>query len=173
MSNYVGGLRARLIRESVYQEVRSALTDLGWFDGGRRHLPITFLDEGVPNSSEVEFNTAALSDESQIQIEDELGSNLAEHRWTYYIDFYGESDALSTHFVHDVRDILAGRFNSIGRITPTIPVFDWTMPTPPEIFYVAVEDIVIDRAHNFPSPRLAHWYAVRFDIVDSYADEVY
>lgn len=173
MSNYVGGLRARLIRESVYQETRSALTALGWFDAGRRHLPIAYLDEAVPNNVEVDFNTAALSDESQTQNEEELGSNLAEHRWTFYVDFYGESDALSTHFTHDLRDILAGRFNSIGRTTATIPVYDWTMATPPQIFTVGVEDIVLDRAHNIPTPRRAHWYAVRFDIVDNYADEVY
>lgn len=168
---YVGGLRARVIRESVYQEVRRALTALGWFDSGRRHLPITFLDEAVPNREEVALNTAALSDEAHSEVEEELGSNLAEHRWTYYIDFYGESDALATHVAHDIRDILGGRFNSVGRTSPTIPVYDYSIATPDFLFYVGIENILVDRAHNFPSARLAHWYAIRFEIVDNYADE--
>lgn len=173
MSQYVGGLRARLIRESVYREVRSALTALGWFDAGRRHLPIAFLDEAVPNREEVQLNTGALSDEAHNETEEELGSNLAEHRWTYYVDFFGESDALATHFIHDIRDILAGRFNSIGRTGPTIAVYDYSIATPVFLFNVGIEHILVDRAHNFPSARLAHWYAVRFEIVDNYADEEY
>lgn len=173
MSNYVGGLRARLIRESIYQEVHTALAALGWFDANRRHSPVTFIDEEVPNREEVPFNTAALTDSSEEETEEEIGSNLSEHRWTYYVDFYGESDALSTHFIHDVRDILMGRFNSLNRTDPSIPVYDWTQATPSLLFRVGIENMVVDRAQNFPSPRLAHWYALRFEVVDHYADEVY
>lgn len=173
MSQYVGGLRARLIRESVYREIKRALTDLGWFDPGRRHLPVTFIDEPVQNRDQVEFNTAALSDETQSEVPDELGSNLAEHRWTFYVDFYGESAPLGTHFIHDVRDILGGRFPSLDRTGPKVDVYDWTQATPSYLFYVDIEGLLVDRAQNWPSPRLANWYMCRFDVVDNYADENY
>lgn len=173
MTLYVGGLRARFIRESVYQHVRSAITDIGWFDAGRVHLPITFLDEAVPNRDEVKINTAALSDETQDESEEEIGSNLSEHRWLFYIDFYGESDALSTHFIHDVRDILRGRFTHLGQTGPHISVYDYSMATPGYLFDVQIENVLVDRAHNVPTPRLAHWYSVRFEVVDHYADQDY
>lgn len=173
MSQYVGGLRARLIRESIFQELQTSLAALGWFDTNRRHKPITLLDEAVPDREQVLVNTAALTDTNEIETDEEVGSNLAEHRWTFYLDFYGESDALATHFVHDVRDLLRGRFPSIGRTDPSIPVYDWTQATPSYLFRVQIENMVVDRAQNFTSPRLAHWYALRFEVVDVYADEDY
>lgn len=173
MSNYVGGLRARLIRESTYNMINDSLTALGWYNPGRKHKPVTFHAYPVPADEPVAPNTAALSDEGITETEDELGSQLAEHRWTFYVDFYADSDALGLHFQQDVRAILGGRFNALGRVLPIVDVYDYTQATPPLIFTVQIENIVGDRAHDFPKRHQQFWYAVHFHIVDYYGNETY
>jgi hypothetical protein len=171
VSQIVGGLRARLIRDSTYRWIYDGLAALGWFDAGRRHLPVSFTGKPVDADQEIQFNTVALVDLDTGEYDLELGSNLAEHRTTYYVDFYAESDVVGKELIHDVRDILAGRMSSIGRAHPHVPVYDYRQATPPLAFYVEVEDLVVDRAHDFPKPWLKNWYACRFDIVDHYGDE--
>jgi hypothetical protein len=151
--------------------VNDSLTILGWFDVGRKHTAITFIDSPVGNQTEIPLNTLALSDEDEIEHDDELGSQLAEHRWQFYIDFYAENNSVGLHLSRDVRDIVAGRFGSIGRNAPIVHVYDYTMATPAAIFTVEIENVVRDRAHDFPKKHLQHWYAVRFEIVDHYATD--
>lgn len=168
---YVGGLRARLIRDSIYRTLNSGLTELGWFDSGRSHLPIHFEPTSIDDSQAVEKNTAALADWDTTERPDELGSLLAEHRHTYYVDFYAENDAIGVHFMTDVKDILGGRMPSIGRSEPTITVYDWTQATPPAIFTVSVENIIIDRPMMPSKPWHRFMRTVRFEIVDHYSTD--
>lgn len=168
---YVGGLRARLIKDSVYYTLNAALDALGWYDPARKHAPVTFEGEAQDTATEIPLNTLALSDEAEFSRDLELGSNLAERPWTMYVDLFAESDSLGLHLIRDVKDILEGRMPSIGRDWPAITVMDWTMATPAEIFRVDVEQVRIDRAHNYPHPYLRHWYSCQFQIVDAYNDE--
>lgn len=169
---YVGGIRARLIRQSLYEMVHDSLTALGWFSPGRQHLPFSFSAYSLQNTQEpIPFNTLALADGDVLSEDQEVGTLLSEFRWTYYLDFYGENDAISLHVTQDIKDILQGRMASIGRAQPNLRVYDYTMATPSAIFTCHIEDVVIDRANDFPQPWKRHWYAVRFDVVDAYADE--
>lgn len=168
MTIYVGGLRARLIRESTYQAVYDALETIGWFDSGRRHSPISFLPTGVDDSENVALNTAALADWDITEEEDEMGSLMSEHRQVYYVDFYAEDDAVGMDFSTDVKDILAGRMPSIGRGAPRIEVYDYTQATPPVIFTVGVENVAIDRPSVFERPWQRYFRTVRFELVDTY-----
>ncbi len=167
----VGGLRAQLIRESVYQELWRALSELGWFDSGRRHKPITFPGVTETNENEIPLNRIALVDEDVFEFEYELGNTAIEAHWTFWVDFYAENESLGKHVIYDVKDILGGRMSTIDRAKPRIPVYDWTLATPQEIFAVQIEDIVVDRAKDFPKPYQKHWYACRFTVVDAYGDE--
>jgi hypothetical protein len=167
----VGGLRARLIRDSIYHALYDAVDDLGWFDVGRRHKPIVFTGAAVANDEEIALNTVALSDEDLSELDLELGSTGVETRWTYYVDFYAEDDSIGKHFIHDIRDILGGRMSSIGRDHPNVVVYDYRMATPGSMFVVQLENIEVDRAHDFPKPWQKHWYACRFDVVDAYYDD--
>lgn len=171
MTTIVGGIRARLIRDSVYHCIYDALAELGWFDSGRRHLPIVFDGGLVDQAEEIQLNTVALVDEDLVADDLELGSNLAEHNWTFYVDFYAENDVIGKELINDVRDILAGRMSTIGRAHSSVTVYDYREATPSELFTVQLEDIVVDRAHDFPKPWLKHWYACRFTVVDAYGDE--
>ena len=162
----VGGLRARLIRESLFQHIETALGDLGW-------TTIEFLASPKPNDEAIELNTLVLSDEDLIEDQAEMGSLLAEHRWTFYVDFYAADEAIGLHVIRDVKDIVGGRIPSIGVQRPNFPVYDFTQATPPVEFYCDIEDVVVDRAHDFPKPWQKYWYACRFTVVDHYADEDY
>lgn len=169
MATIVGGTRARYIRESVFRMIEDGLTQLGWFDASH-DLIIPLKWEASPRNQDVqiEFNTATLSDENTTGDEIELGSQLTENVWSMYIDFFADSDALGLHFIRDVQDILRGRFSITGRTSTTFPVFDYGQATPPIIFYCDIENVFVDRAHQFLKPWLEHWYSCSFDVVDIY-----
>ena len=168
---YVGGLRARLVKESLFQMVNNALEDLGWFDAGRQHSPIQFLDKEVANDDEVPLNTLSLADGDIVASALEMGSTLSEHSWAFYLDFFGESDVLSLDVSRDLKDILEGRMPSIGRVAPRFTVYDYTMATPPEIFVCDISGVSLDRAQNFPKQWQKYWRSVSFVVNDEYADE--
>lgn len=171
MSIYVGGLRARMIQEAIYRELRGALESLGWFDSNRAHSPIIFLAEAVEDQAAVAVNTAALTSTFVDETEEELGSHFSEHRWTFYVDFYAENEAIGTHFTSDLKDIVSGRMPSIGRSEPRISVYDYTQATPSWIFDVGVENVFMDRPSIFTYQWQRFYRALHFEIVDSYGQD--
>lgn len=176
MTAVVGGLRNRLIRMSIYNTVNDALDALGWFDTGRFHRPISFIDGPVGNDSAVgaspiPLNTLSLTYDTIDGQDLEIGSNLSEETWTGFLDFYAENDALGMHVASDLRDILRGKMPSIGRGFPNVTVYDYRQATPPELFVCEFTGVVLDTAHNTIHPWQKHWYSVRFDVVDAYGDE--
>lgn len=169
MADIVGGLRARLIRESVFRMVEQGLTDLDWFDSNNPNLPISFLSRSQNQDEPIEPNTVALSDENTTGIELELGSQLTETRWQMYFDFFADSDAIGLHLVRDIKDILEGRMTFIGRDDPSFYVYDYRQPVPPILFKCQIENVTVDKAHGFVKPWLEHWYACAFTVVDTYS----
>lgn len=167
-----GGLRTRYIQYSFYRMLNDALADLGWFDSGRDHLPINPVASDIPADQEIPRNTLAVSWGDYAYTDIELGSTLAEHVHIGYVDFYAENDSVGSHMIHDVAAILAGRLTAIGRNGPTLQVYDYTLTTPALLFTCTLEDIVVDKAQNFPRDWQRHWWACRFSVVDEYADDV-
>lgn len=168
---YVGGLRARLIRDSVYRTVYDGLETRGWFAVASSHLPVTFPAVPVDINAQVAFNTIGMSDEDMVPAPAELGSGFTEFSWPMFVDVYGEDDSISLHLVGDIAALLAGRMPSVGRTDPHVVVTDWTLATPVPIFVVQVEDVRTHKAHDFPHPWLQHWRSCSFTIVDAYCDE--
>lgn len=167
----VGGLRARLIRDSLYHMVNDALIALGWFGTPRQYKPIDFRYAQYNHNEPIAINTLALADEVRHNAEMEMGSILSEHRWTMYLDFFGESDALSVHLINDCKDILEGRMPSIGRDNNTFIAYDYTQATPPSFAGCEIESCVIDRARDFRKPWEEHWYSLQFEVIDYYGTE--
>lgn len=167
----VGGLRARFIRESLYQMLYTAIDDLDWFDAGRRHSPVTFNSIPIAPSDQIPVNTCVLADANTTDAESELGSLMSEVRWTFYVDFYGENDALGLHFSRDIKDILQGRMASIGRTRPDLSVYNYQQATPSVIFHCQIENVALDRPSVITQPFQRYWFSIRFDVVDEYADE--
>lgn len=180
MSTYVGGARQRLIDDSLYHLIRDHLATLGWFNttiydlptpGTRQHHPVTFVTEPIKHEEPIQLNTIALTDGNTDDHEAELGSNLGEERSIMYVDVFAENKAIGKSIAYDIRDILAGRFASLGLTSPTLHAYDYHMATPSVIFTCDIENIKVDRAQDFPHPWLQNWYAVRCEIVDYYESD--
>lgn len=170
MADYVGGLRARLVRDSVFFTIKNTLGAIGWFDAGRRHQPLTVTTEQQNLGTEIPLNTLAVTDEGRSTRDIELGSNFSSKPWVFYADFFAESDSLSIDVSNDIADILEGRFPAFGRVGPVVQVYDYTQATPTPIFYVDIESVRIDRGQRFSEPYLRHWRSVQWLVVDYYND---
>lgn len=171
MAEYVGGLRARLIKDSVYHTVHAAMADLGWFTPGRQHQTVTMIPEPVENDVEIKPNLISLSDESNSSLDMEIGSNLAQQNWDFIFDVYAEDSQLGLQMAVDIRDILAGRFSSIGRSAPVIQVYDYTQTTPTPIFKCDLENISHDKQRVTNKSWQRHWFVVFFTVVDQYEND--
>lgn len=171
MTIYTGGLRARFIKDSVYNMVRDALDDLGWFDPGREHMTVTLLPEPLEDEEAIRPNLIALDDDAILSGDSEMGSNLSTHEWDMVFDIYAESASLGQHLAIDIRDILQGRMSTIGRHAPIVKVYDYAQATPVEIFKCDLENISYDRARSATKSWQKHWFIVFFTVVDEYRDE--
>lgn len=168
---YVGGLRDRLIRDSVWHAVDGALAALGWYVPQTSRSPVQLLAEPTMEDVEVPINSLALGDTVNQDTPAELGSGLAEYRWDMHVDIFGENDSISLHLVGDVAAILQGRIPSIGRSAPVIEVWDYTLATPVVVFVVEVESVQTARSSGFSEPWRRFWRSCTFVIVDTYGNE--
>lgn len=168
MTEYTGGLRNRLVSDSVYNLVGYVLDQLGWLDTGRDYRNIELRSEPYEHNVEIPLNSVIVVTTHTTDDDAEMGSNMGEVRTVYYVDFYAENDALGKHLTHDIKDALLGRMPAIGRIGAVLHVRDWTMATPPIIFYCDIENVMVDKAVDFPKAWQKHWWTCRFEIVDTY-----
>lgn len=167
----VGGLRARLIRDSLYNWVKDGVEARGWMATDRRHLPFQFVPQPKDWDEEVPLNSIAVTPEDVSDVEAELGSSRTDDTWTFYVDIFGESEPVGMDCAHDIRDMLRGKLPSIGRMRMAFPVLDYREATPPILFYCHIENILLDRARNFPQAWRRNWFVLRLDVMDSYTDE--
>lgn len=166
----VGGLRSRLVFDSVANAIKDGMAELGWFDVGRAHKPITFLTDAISADEEVQLTTVALIDGSTFDTEAEMGnSRLSETSYSFYLDIYAEAAALGRALANDVRDLIMGRHG--GRTGATIAIYDYQIATPTQFGYVEVERISIFREPNPSKPWEKNWFTVRFEVIDYYSPE--
>ena len=162
-----GGLRERLIADSIHLYLKRALSLLGWFnpDPGRRD--VHYMPRPAGDDEPIELNTVGVFSDRVRDTDLELGSLLAESAWQWYADIYGEDEAVGMHLSGDVRDILRGKMPTVGASAPVIPVLDFRLATPVEIFYVEIQDVVRDRPPSYTHPWQQFWMPVPFTVVDS------
>ncbi len=165
----IGGLRARLLQDSLRDHVRQCLDQLGWLAPNRYHQPIILAEQPnhwsvpvVPNTIAVDFAGSGVS-------EWEVGSDLTSDLHTAFVEIFAEDDSLGTHLAGDLRDWLRGRLAA----TPmgvTFPIYDFQQgATPPIIGYMDIDPVSALR--NVPMSGavwLRHWYRVRCEIRDTY-----
>jgi hypothetical protein len=161
-----GGLRARLIRDSLEELVRSSLDALGWFDAGRQHAPIRIIEEPNDWDEPIEFNSISVSGGDLVDAELELGSTATEDTWTYYCDCYMEDESVAIAISGDIREALRGKLPDIGRTGPVMDVYDFRDDPPDVIFTCELQNIIVDRGRGFSQPWLRYWFTVRVEIVD-------
>jgi hypothetical protein len=173
VSAYVGGLRDRLIHDSVYYVLRNGLEMLGWFPGGvnaPQVNPVKLVPEQQDWSQEIELNTISVAPYSTTDTEWELGSDLRANRWTFYVDVFGANEAIGLQLSGDVRDILRGKFSALsGSITPeAIQIMDYTMATPVKIFTVDVDSVTRDRAVQTSHRWSNYMFSITCQLCDYY-----
>lgn len=169
MSMVEGGLRDRLVAHSVHELVRAVLEDLGWFDAGRQHLPVTLIDRD-PGDDPQEipaFNTVAVFDEDVSGVGYELGSTASEDAITFYADVYAANDSIGRSLSGDLRAALEGKMAAIGRVAPVLTVQDYRQSPPTPLFSCEIVDVLRDRGHDETRGWRRHWWTVRFTVVDA------
>lgn len=174
---YVGGLRARLLRDSFYNFLYDAVDELGWFatEGRQHNYPVSMVPEPLEWDDEALPNLVTISEEAVDEEELELGSGLTEFTWHFYIDVYAESLPVGLHLATDIRDVLSGRFTSLTtNVGPMFPVIDLTVDsaTPVELFNVDINEVEMERVRrDAPKAFQKYWWVVYARVQDSYWSE--
>ena len=155
-----GGLRDRMILESVLRDIEAYLTTLDWFDAGREHKPITIIDEYPAETDEVPLNTMAFSFGDISTVANELGSPSETMYVPIYIDFFAESDGLGRHVIGDIHTHVAKQ----GQFT----VYDYSQAIPPAEFVVQVNDGSIDKRKPTRAVNAwqKNWHVISFVVLD-------
>ena len=167
----VGGLRLRLIRQSLFYVVSSSLGSLGWLDSNRQHLPVVLLSEQGSWDQEIKPNTVCLSDGPSMSSDGEMGSNFSSFKLSFFFDVYAESDAVGLHLATDIRDVLQGRFPSIGRSGPMLDCVNFSLATP-TVFASLPMSADLDRMPKATKQYEEHWYVVGCTVDDEYGSEL-
>lgn len=167
----VGGLRDRLLLDNIYYLLNDSLDALGWFDSGRAHLPVTLTVDPVGDDTELLPNIVAITMEDVDPDDLEMGSNLREYEWEGFIDVYAEDTPIGKHLAGDIRAILEGKLPSIGRVGGTVPIVNYSLATPVQVFSVDIIDVNQGRQRMYTKPFQRYWWTIGFFLVDAYGDE--
>lgn len=170
MSELVGGLRSRLVRDSLLAFFHQGLEELGWLDSGRRHQPIKLIYRPNSWNEIIEPNLVALSsDEEPPPLSVEMGSGLMSIAVDFELHMYTESESLGLDLSGDMKDYLRGRVGSWQK--PIIPLQDLRQATPPVFGYASVNTDsiqIVREATRYDKPWLINWFILAFTLVDTY-----
>lgn len=171
MSQVVGGMRKRLIKDNFYWMVYNSLRQLGWFDGNLSSMPVTFVTEQLDARTEIKPNKIGLSAEETTSQEIEMGSNLEESSWDLYFDIFAEDESVGIHLTGDIYDILRGKIESIGRTGPSFKVYDLRSEDEFYLFTCDLINIEDSRVREWDAPFNKYWWVIAVTVVDTYYGE--
>lgn len=123
----VGGKRARFVYESLWYEIRRPLELMGWFTASTQHEAFRYSLGPIEPTESAAGNTISCQPDARVTRDWELGSNLAEHDRSFYVDVMADTRSVGLHIVEDIHDILEGRYPEYGRSRPIIPIRDWVL----------------------------------------------
>lgn len=150
----VGGLRDRMVIESLGKHITGELTTLGWFDSGREHNPVVVVS-GFPNDTdEVALNTIAYSVEDASGEGAEMGSRAEVHETFFFMDFFAQDDSLGWHLSGDVYSFL--------KRNPILDIFDYNTAGDPVDFQVELLDVDRRKPSRAVNAWQRHWFTVSF-----------
>lgn len=174
-----GGLRKRFVIDSARLTVIAGLEALGWFDptiydtppGARRHRPVRYIARPQRWDVAIEPNAVAISPEDDRDEPQGLGGDV-EDTIRCYVDVFAEDDSLGMHLAHDIRDLFIGNLGATtGQLDNWVDVYDLTQAVPTPFTRVEVDNVTVDAAASQAKTWQRHWWMVRFDLIDDYADE--
>lgn len=147
-----GGLRDRMLIESLGNHIQTELTTLGWFDAGREHRPISIRTGFPTDTDEVELNTIAFSVENAAGDDTEMGSNAEVHMTAFYVDMFMEDDSVGWHLSGDIYAYL--------KKNRVLDVYDYSAVGDPTDFQVELTDIDRRKPPRATNPWQRHWFTV-------------
>lgn len=153
-----GGLRDRLIHESMLKNLETHLTTLGWFDAGREHAPIIMIDEFPNDNAEVAPNTLAVSLGDGDGVPRELGAKNESHEMVIFVDFFAENDSIGRDVRGDVYAYFRGKQTQI--------VYDYSAGGAQFATVDILDDIEKRKPDRAVNKWQKHWYVVSFTLVD-------
>lgn len=169
----VGSRRVLYIRDSLYYVVNNVLVQLGWMTpnpGVRKD--VKFITEPLENREKIEPNIIGMSLEDVFSYEMETGSTLERDEWSVFFDVYAENEDVGQALANDIRDILRGKFASLGRDSTEFDVVDPSLATPSVIFTCDLVDIDIARKREWDRTYKKFWWTVGATILDDYYDDM-
>lgn len=170
LSTTAGGLRARLLRDSFRNMIEAGLMEIGWFDAGREHRPVRLTAAPVKWDVPIEPNLIAVSTMSTEDFDIELGSDAARTVIPFFIDVLAESEAVGEQLSGDIRDVVRGRFPSVGRVRATFDIFDYRQATASPIGYCVISDVNGERqATRVERAYSANWFTITCNVEDYYS----
>lgn len=170
MSDIVGGLGERLLRDSLLRHVRLALDELGWFEESTDHRPVQLIDTPFDWDVPVEPNLIAISFEVTQAEEAELGNErFIQSTDDVTLVVYAESESLGVELSGDIMAILTGNLPAIGRDRPTFSILDLQQPTPPSVGYARVDGATMNRIPtSVKRSWRAFWFEITFTVIRHY-----
>lgn len=147
-----GGLRDRMLIESLGDHVQTHLDSLGWFDSGRQHAPISIVNGFPTDTDRVELNTIAFSVENAVGDDAEMGSKAEVHGTAFFVDMFMEDDSVGWH--------LSGDVYAFFKKNKVLDVYDYSQAGPPVDFQVEITDVDRRKPTRATNPWQRHWFTV-------------
>ena len=139
--------------------------------GTCKNHPVTLLPKQLDWGKKIELNTISFVPEHDNSEYAETGSEFEEYKWIFYLDIFGESEAISLQLAHDIIAVLKGKFPLAGRGNgPTIDICDLSQPGHYKIGYVLIQNTTSTRSPVFEQPWQQFLRVVRFEASDWYGE---
>jgi hypothetical protein len=173
MTEIVGGLRKRLVRDSLHSMIEESMTALGWFDPGRRHETIRLLGRPLRWDEPVVPNLLAITIPDESQEESEMGNTShTVSELNARIELYAQSESLGVELSSDLMGVLNGQIPSIGRERASFALYDFRDATPPVIGYVKIDDVERFRdSSRFDRVWMRGWFIIAAKLTDFYGTD--
>lgn len=175
--------RPRMVRESVFQDVRDTLIRSQWMPGtstdgvttlegetlalleGRPLNLIDYFPENDGAAAETLYNTFAMDigDPGEM-VEGELGG-FFEQPYVFNMAFYALTDAVAMAVLSDLHDRYMGITDS-----PFISLYNYLAPTPNVVVRMEVENFRYARDVQQVAPHEVHLFFASLEITD-YVDQ--
>jgi hypothetical protein len=173
-----GGLRTRLVVDSVRFAIISTMDQLGWFDptvydtppGVRRHRSFRYIRRPVDWGENIEPNAIAISSQDIGDNDLAFGGDVQD-RHEIYADVFAQDDSVGWQVSYDIRDSLLGKNPELGTLGPQIDVYDFRQATPAPFTTVDVDLIRVDHSQGETREWQQHWFMLRILVEDDYNDE--
>lgn len=173
--------RPRMVRESIFQDLRDTLIRTDWLAGTTRDglvtttpsstfpllegKPINLIDFFPEGVSETPPNTFAVDiGEPGDLVEGELGGYF-EQPYGFEFAFYASSDAVAIALFSDLTDRYMGLSDS-----PFISLYNYLTDPPNLVVRMEVENFKYARNQHTAAPNEVHLYSAQLEITD-YVDQ--